>query len=198
MLLAVIACVAAGFFLGLSILPESSLIYVEQIITLALGLLLVTVGIDLGRNRTLLAAIRRQGPTILLLPAVSGLGSLLGTALVAAPLGLPLAQSMAVGAGFGWYSLSGILIADAGYPELGGLAFLANVLREIITLVAVPFLARRFGSYGAIASGGATTMDTTAHHRPQCGDEAAIPALIHGVVLSSIIPLLVTYLIRFF
>ncbi len=199
MLQLIIACVAAGFLLGLYILPESATSLLDTVTTGALALLLVTIGIDLGKNKSLLVAIRQQGPAILALPLVSGLGSLLGTAAAAPLLDMPLAQSLAVGAGFGWYSLSGILIADAGFPELGGLAFIANVLRELIAIISIPFLARWLGGYCAIAPGGATTMDTTLPLIVRsAGKEATVPALVHGMALSAVVPFLVAYLIRLF
>lgn len=199
MLLLIIGCVAAGFFLGLFVLPSAWAPYLDTITTAALALLLIAIGIDLGKNRSFVTAVRQEGPTILALPLLSGVGSLIGTGLAAPVLKIPSVQTLAVGAGFGWYSLSGILIADAGYPELGGLAFLTNVMRELLTIVAMPFLARRLGPFCAIAAGGATTMDTTLPLiANNAGQESALPALVHGMVLSAVVPFLVPFFVRLF
>ena len=47
---------------------------------------------------------------------------------------------MAVGAGFGYYSLSSIFITEYKGPELGTIALLSNITREIITLLFAPLL----------------------------------------------------------
>ncbi len=52
---------------------------------------------------------------------------------------------MAVGAGFGYYSLSSIFITEYKGPELGTIALLSNITREIITLLFAPLLVRWFG-----------------------------------------------------
>ena len=45
-----------------------------------------------------------------------------------------------MGAGLGWYSLSGALLTRLHSPELGALAFLSNVLREILAILLMPLL----------------------------------------------------------
>ena len=69
----------------------------------------------------------------------------------------------------GYYSLSSILISEYRQmalgaqlaAELGTIALLSNVFRELFTLVASPFLARKFGPFAPIASAGATAMDVS-------------------------------------
>lgn len=197
MLLVIFACVTLGFILGLIVLPSYITVHLDTVTTAALSILLVTVGIGLGRNRSLLSAIRSEGLSILALPIISGLGSLTATAVISPFLGLPLNQGLAIGSGFGWYSLSGVLISNLGFPELGGLAFLTNVFRELLAIVMIPYFAKRLGPLCAIAPGGATTMDTTLPLiTKSAGETCAIAAIIHGMALSSAVPFLVSFFIQ--
>lgn len=156
--------------------------------------LMFTVGISLGCDRTLASRIRRLNPRLALLPVATAVGTLAGAAL-ATPLLAPVTvgDSLAVGAGFGYYSLSGIFIADLRSVELGTVALLCNVMREIFTLLAAPFVARLFGPLAAISIGGATSFDTTLPVITQAvGRPYAVVSIFHGCVLDFSVPLLVT------
>lgn len=62
-------------------------------------------------------------------------------------LGWSMAEGAAVGAGFGWYSLSGVIISEIHSVALGTIAFLSNVIREVSAIIIIPLLARRNSSY---------------------------------------------------
>ena len=100
----------------------------------------------------------------------------------------------AVGAGFGYYSLSSIFIADLRGPELATVALLCNVMREIFTLLAAPLVARRAGPLAAVSIGGATTFDTTLPVITRAaGAPYAVVSIFHGCVLDFSVPFLVTF-----
>ena len=100
----------------------------------------------------------------------------------------------AVGAGFGYYSLSSIFISELRSIELGTVALLCNVLRELFTLLAAPWVAGRFGPLAAISSGGATTFDTTLPILTRvAGPQYAVVAIFHGCVTDFSVPFLVTF-----
>ena len=114
----------------------------------------------------------------------------------AAPLlgGWSLTDSLAVGAGFGYYSLSSIFIADLRGPELATIALLCNVMREIFTLLAAPLVARWCGPLAAVSIGGATTFDTTLPVITQAaGRPYAVVSIFHGCALDFSVPFLVTF-----
>ena len=99
-----------------------------------------------------------------------------------------------VGAGFGYYSLSSIFISELRSVELGTVALLCNVLRELFTLLAAPWVAGRFGPLAAISSGGATTFDTTLPILTRvAGPQYAVVAIFHGCVTDFSVPFLVTF-----
>lgn len=128
-------------------------------------------------------------------PSAPSSGTLAGAAL-ASPLlhTVPPADAMAVGAGFGYYSLSSIFISELRSVELGTVALLCNVLRELFTLLAAPWVAGRFGPLAAISSGGATTFDTTLPILTRvAGPQYAVVAIFHGCVTDFSVPFLVTF-----
>lgn len=163
--------------------------------TYVLYALMFCVGITLGNDTTLAGRIRRLDPRLALLPVMTAVGTLAGAAL-STPLLHPLlvGDTLAVGAGFGYYSLSGIFIADFRGAELGTVALLCNVMREIFTLLAAPLVARWFGPLAAVSIGGATTFDTTLPIITQvAGKPYAVVSVFHGCVLDFSVPFLVTF-----
>ena len=100
---------------------------------LTLCALLFCVGMTVGNNTTLLKSFTKLDPRLMLLPLMTIVGTLAATAV--ASLGLPnrsLADCLAVGSGFGYYSLSSILITQYRGPDLGTVALLANIIRRPI------------------------------------------------------------------
>lgn len=105
-------------------------------------------------------------------------------------------QASAVGAGFGWYSLSGVILSNIYSVETRALAFMTNIIRELISFILIPILAVRIGNLAAVAPGGATTMDTTLPLIARATDaDTAVIALVNGTTLSVMVPLLVPLLI---
>lgn len=168
---------------------------VSDISFYALCALMFCVGISVGSDTSVLKRIRQIDPRLLLLPLVTITGTLGGSA--AASLLLPdrtLTDCLAVGSGFGYYSLSSIFITEYRGPELGTVALLANILREIITLLMAPLLAKWFGRLAPISAGGATTMDTTLPViLKYSGNNFVVLSVFHGFVVDFSVPFLVTF-----
>jgi len=182
-----LAAVMAGLLAGWFLLP--ALGWVEDLATWALMFLLFLIGLQL-RNaglslRRLL--LNRQGLGIAVSLSVS---SLLAGVLLSPALQVPLFQSLALAAGFGWYSLSGIVIGDALGPAWGGVAFLNDVIREIIALALIPVIIGRRPAM-AIGYGGATAMDFTLPVIRSSGGLDCVPvAIASGFILSFLSPVL--------
>lgn len=156
--------------------------------------LMFCVGVSLGGDRTLIRQIRRLDPRLGLLPVATAVGTLGGAAIAATMINpWSVTDSLAVGAGFGYYSLSSIFIADFRGAELATIALMCNILRELFTLVAAPLVARCAGPLAAVSIGGATTFDTTLPVITQAaGRPYAVVAIFHGCVLDFSVPFLVT------
>ncbi len=164
-----------------------------------LYLLMFIVGIGIGGDKDSLNILRSVNFKILLIPLTVIVGSLSATALLALFLpDLSVVESAAVGAGFGYYSLSSVLISKMHSETLGTIALLANIIREILTLLVAPFLVWAFGKLAPIASGGATAMDTTLPIITRVsGNEYGLMAVFSGVVLTILVPFLVTFILLF-
>lgn len=160
----------------------------------ALCALMFSVGISVGNDPKTLKSFRSLNPRLLLLPIMTILGTLAGCACISFFLEQRSpADCMAVGAGFGYYSLSSIFITEYKGAGLGTIALLSNIMREIIALLCAPLLVRYFGKLAPISVGGATTMDTTLPIITRCsGQEFVIVSIFHGFVVDFSVPFLVT------
>lgn len=189
--------VIGGVLIGLFILPDSFFSYLEPITNYALGILLLGIGIDIGRNRQILVRVFDFGWKILLIPILVGAGSIIGAFLIGSLLGMGGNEAAAIGAGFGWYSLSAIILSKIHSVEIGSLAFITNIMREFITFLILPLVVKYLGKLACIAPGGATTMDVTLPIiKELAGEEIVIPAFISGFVLSMLVPILVPLIIN--
>ena len=187
---------AAGVLAGtLDILPAA--LNGKDLSTWALYLLMFLVGISIGADDRALEALKSHGLKLFLVPLATIIGTFAGVAAIhLATTNLLFGESMAVGAGFGYYSLSSIIIGELHSEALGVTALLANVMREIITLLLAPFFVLWFGKLSPISAGGATSMDTTLPIITRAsGNEFAIVSLFHGMVLTILVPLLVTFIV---
>ena len=194
--LIILAFFAAGVLLGYGgLLPQW--LTGSDYSSYALYLLMFLVGVGIGGDEKALKALRGFSFHILLVPLTTIVGTLIGVAAVYLFLNqITLTDVLAVGSGFGYYSLSSIIITDLRSPELGVVALLANVMREIITLLMAPLFVKFFGKLAPISSGGATSMDTTLPIiSASSGKEYAIVSLFHGIVLTILVPFLVTFLL---
>ena len=160
----------------------------------ALCALMFCVGVSIGNDPNTLKSFRSLNPRLVFLPIMTILGTLAGCAVVSLFLShRSPTDCMAVGAGFGYYSLSSIFITEYKGPELGTIALLSNIIREIIALLCAPLLVRYFGRLAPISAGGATTMDTTLPIITRCcGKEFVIVSIFHGFIVDFSVPFLVT------
>ncbi len=180
--------ILCGIFtlLPVKIIPTSFVAYVVYA-------LIFFVGIGAGANVKVWHAVRRMHFKVVLVPlAVIG-GTFMGVGLTSFLLSdIALNQALAVGAGFGYYSLSSVMISQMDGDFLGIIALISNLMREIITILLAPVLVRFFGKIAPIAVGGATSMDTTlAVITRASGSEYAVISIFSGMVLTLLVPLLV-------
>lgn len=188
-----LSSLAAGILMGclLRLLPGTSPPDAGILPSLTLYLLLFLSGMGLAGQdpKELKSAFTLKSA---FLPLVTVLGSLLGGLLAALLLKLEPMHGIAASAGFGWYSLSGILITELGLPFLGAVAFLSNLFRESIAIIFIPILARFGWKHASISISGSPSMDVTLplivkySGYPWMG-----PSLFHGTVLSLLTPVIV-------
>ncbi|WP_329904417.1 lysine exporter LysO family protein [Porphyromonas pogonae] len=161
--------------------------------------LLLFVGVSIGSDERVIGNFRNFQGILLLLPFATMAGTLLGSAVVS--LLLPhrsITECLAVGSGFGYYSLSGIIITEYKGAELGATALLSNVIREIFALLGPPLFIKYFGKLAPIAVGGATSMDTTLPIILKfSGKDVLLISIIHGITLDFSVPFLVNFFCSF-
>lgn len=191
--------IIVGFFIlgiaaGLSgMVPES--IIDGDLTFYALCALLLCVGIGIGSDRNIVTKFKSLDVRMALLPLGTVLGTFAGSLVVSFILsGRSPMDCLAVGSGFGYYSLSSIFITEYKGAELGTIALLANIIREMVTLLLSPVLARVFGPLAPISSGGVTSMDTTLPIiMASSGEQYSAVSIFHGFILDFSIPFLVTF-----
>jgi len=160
----------------------------SQLFTVALIALLFVFGFSFALDKAAVEKLRKTGLRIVAFPLLVVVGSVVGGLVAAIVLQLNLAGTMAVSSGYGWYTLSGPMMGQLLGPSWGMLAFTANFLRELITIITIPLMVK-LDRYAPVASGGGTTMDTTLGViMKYCGKDTLILAFSNGLILSLIAP----------
>jgi len=172
---------------------------VDNLSLYALYMLMLFVGIGVGADQRVWDTLKKINLKIIAIPIIVIIGTALGTLICSVFLSdISMLDAMAIGSGFGYYSLSSILISKIRDETLGVIALIANISREIFTLVATPLLVKYFGNIAPIASAGATSMDTTLPVITKySGKEYAIISIFSGVVLTILVPSIITLIYKF-
>lgn len=200
--LLIFGCFLAGILLGNCDAAPQWLLD-PHLPSLLLMALILQVGLGLGADAALRDTLHALRPRMVLLPLFTICGTLLFAALGALlPGSRSLTECLAVGSGFGYYSLSSVLIADLYLPQLGAsaaaelaaVALLANVIREMCTLFGLPLFARWCGRLAPISAAGINSMDVCLPGivRYVSDGTRLIPlAILHGLVLEVSVPMLI-------
>ena len=179
--LIIIGFFVLGTFCGVSHLIPIDIVMDSRISFYALCALMFSVGLSVGNDPQTLKNFRSLNPRLVFLPIMTILGTLAGSAVVSLILThRSLTDCLAVGSGFGYYSLSSIFITEYKGAELGTIALLANISREILTLLAAPLLVRWFGN---------TTLPIITR---TAGQQFVVVSIFHGFVVDFSVPFLVT------
>lgn len=203
--LIVIACFFIGILCGM--LGGDELAgYCAKLPTWLLYALIIQVGLNLGSNGEMGTMLRNVRISNLLLPLFTIAGTLLFSAMASILLKTwNVYDCMAVGSGFAYYSLSSLLIvqfkeASAGIEiatQLGTIALLANIIREMMALFGVPVYASLFGKFAPVSVAGINSMDVCLPVISRYSGKNIIPiAIIHGIVLEICVPLLISLFCR--
>ena len=153
-----LAALIAGY-LGGRFLPEAWL-PPENASTYALMALIFLVGLQLGGSGIPLrqVIINRRGVETTFLCVLSALFG--GLVFAACYSEVSWTQGLALASGFGWYSLSGIVMTEAYGAVWGSVALFNDLLREFFALLTIPLLMRRHAS-AAVGIGASTSLDFT-------------------------------------
>lgn len=159
-----------------------------------LYLLMFAVGISVGLNKQVFRRLREYHIKILIIPIGIVAATIAGGFLASLLCGLPFREGVPVACGLGWYSLSGVLLTNLAGAKIGALAFLSNLMREILSFLSIPFVAKHFNHYTAIAPAAATSEDTTLPMLMKyTSEEVVLMAVFNGVLCSALVPVLIRF-----
>ena len=190
---AVIVGILLGYFTKSYINFDISLL-----IQFGLYLLLFFIGIDIGKNDNILNDLKKLNKKVLFLPFITIISSLAGGAVASILLSLSVGESVAISAGMGWYSFSAIELSKISV-ELGGIAFLSNIFRELLAIFLIPIIAKKIGSFESVSVAGATAMDSVLPIINRSNPaEISIISFYSGLVISIVVPILIPILVNIF
>ena len=190
----IIIALAAGIFAGYFIVPPAVAQHTELLITIMLCILLFFVGVDIGHNKSVFRQLKKHGSLLLAVPLAIIAGSTIGGLAGAWILGMPVNEGLAIASGYGWYSLSGVLLTRLHGADLGTIAFLTNITREVLAILTIPFIAKYINHLTTIAPAGATSMDVALPLISSfTTEEVTVIAFVNGAILSSLVPILVPF-----
>lgn len=196
-MLSVAVSLVGGLLFGYLFLDTGVKDTLDLILMSALDVMIFIAGIEIGSNRGILKRICNVHSALLALaiPLAVACGSICGALFLGHIAGLSAYDSLLVGGGLGWYSFSSVVISAMYSTEIGTVAFLANMMREISGFFLIPFLVR-VHKFLALAPSGAATMDsglpvvikyTNLH--------VGMYSFINGLVLTLIVPVLISWLL---
>ncbi len=200
--LLVVAVFVLGGLLGVAGLrPE--LLTSDHVSLYVLYVLIFQVGISIGSGVNLKSLVSQLNWRVLLIPLSTIVGTLVFSALASFLLTRwSVFDCMAVGSGFAYYSLSSVLIvqlkeASMGIKlatELGTIALLANIFREMMSLVGAPLFRKYFGRLAPITAAGVNSMDVVLPVITRFSGPEVIPvAIFHGILLDVSMPMFVSF-----
>ena len=186
--------VIAGIISGLLFLPDSFIDISGTIIVVGLSVLLFFVGIDLGREGTIVQNFRTAGWRVLLFPFVMIAGTYIGAVAAGLIIDLSVKDALCVASGFGWYTLAPAMLAEYSI-EISAISFMHNVMRELLGILLLPVVAKKLGYIESTGLVGAGAMDVCLPIivRTTSGN-MAVYAFITGVVLSFSVPVMVSFM----
>lgn len=196
-MLSVAVSLVGGLIFGYLFLDTGVKDTLDLILMSALDVMIFIAGIEIGSNRGILKRICNLHSALLALaiPLAVACGSICGALLLGHIAGLSAYDSLLVGGGLGWYSFSSVVISAMYSTEIGTVAFLANMMREISGFFLIPLLVR-VHKFLALGPSGAATMDsglpvvikyTNLH--------VGMYSFINGLVLTLIVPVLISWLL---
>ena len=190
---AVLAGMAIGYFVVNKVFTDYAVFdaLASNMIKLGLCILLFFVGLDLGLDGTVVANFKKVGARVLVFPAATIIGSMLGAVVCGIILPISMKESLAVGGGLGWYSLAPGIIMEAGYVTASAIAFMHNVMRELLSILIIPIVAKHIGYIETTAMPGAAAMDVCLPIvEKSTSSNIAVYSLVSGVILSAAVPVI--------
>ncbi len=198
MVLLTILSLLLGLACGFFELQNPVISMLGQNSDLILYVLMFSVGISIGMHKGIVQKIKEYHIRIFIIPIGIMIGSLLGGVICSLLFQLPLGHGTAIASGMGWYSLAGSAIGNIAGAQLGSIAFLSNLMREVFSFLLIPFLAAHLNQYACIAPAGATSEDTTLPViLKYTNEETVVLSVLNGMICSFFVPILISFCLGF-
>ena len=172
--------------------PSAFVGIVHEASNYAVYAMLAAVGMTLGFDVRAWRILRDLKGWVALVPLMIAVGTFLGGTAAWAVLDMSFRDVMAVSAGFGYYSPSSMLINQLADVSLGSMALIANMVRELVTLLFAPVIARVFGGLGPLSAAGAASDTCLPAIIRTSGERNTILGIFSGMVLTVAVPFFVT------
>ncbi len=183
----------AGVLAGvLGDFPAAFVGIVHEASNYAVYAMLAAVGMTLGFDVRAWRILRDLKGWVALVPLMIAVGTFLGGTAAWAVLDMSFRDVMAGFAGFGYSSLSSMLINQLADVSLGSMALIANMVRELVTLLFAPLIARVFGGLGPLSAAGAARDTCLPAIIRTSGERNTILGIFSGMVLTVAVPFFVT------
>ena len=193
MVIFALVALISGIIFGLSGAESSIITFITSNKDTILYLLMFSVGISISLHEGIVGKIKEYHFKISIIPLGIIVGSLLGGVVCSFLTGYSLNESTAIASGLGWYSLAGVTIGNLAGAQLGSIAFISNLMREILSFFMIPFISKRFNYYTCIAPAGATSEDTTLPMMMKyTNEETVVLSVLNGVICSAFVPILIS------
>lgn len=190
----IVLSVAAGILAGYLVLPDVFIDASGTLITIGLCVLLLFVGLDIGREGTIVENFKQAGWRIIVFPFVVIAGTMIGSVISAVILPVSVKDALCVGSGMGWYSLAPAMLAEYS-TEVSAISFIHNVMRELFAILLIPFVAKKIGYIETVSMPGAAAMDVCLPIVEKATkSDIAVYSFISGAVLSIAVPILVGFM----
>ena len=194
--------VAVGMSIGFFLIykkfgiQDEFLVKSDPVLTVCLVMLLGSVGFNLGLDGSVFRNIKKAGFGILLFPVAAVIGSGIGGVIYSLVSPMGLRESLAIAFGFGWYTYAPNVIASAGYPVASAISFLHNVIREVVGIIGIPFLAQKIGYIESCAVPGVAAMDVCMPIvERNCREDTVVYSFCIGLLMCLMVPILVPLII---
>ncbi len=195
MTIGIVISAALGIFSGYAFLPDRFISATGWLLVIGLSIVLFFVGVDLGRDGTVVKNLKSAGWRVFAFPVAIAMGSFAGCMVGSLFLPISCIDSALVASGMGWYSLAPVIITPYS-EEIAAISFMHNVLREMLSIVLVPFVAKYIGYLECIALPGSTGMDICLPVVEKVTSPSIVVySFVAGVVLSLAVPIITPLLV---
>ena len=191
----VVAGMAAGYFMIPEIFEDTDAFQDMSGDWLVVGIciLLALAGFNLGLEGKVIQSFKGVGIKVIFIPIAAVAGSLIMGAVYGLISSLTVSESIAVSAGFGWYTLAPGMLTEAGFAVAGAVSFMHNVIRETLGIVLIPIAAKKIGYLECTSIPGVAAMDVCLSIvERSCRAETVVYSFCTGALMCVCVPVVVT------